>query len=1121
MTGKQADIERRPRSKSVLGRVFSGAIYLVSLVVVLLVIIVATLLIRVKSGPLAIPAVQQTVERLASDALSDFDVTVGEVSLVMDAEGWNTQVQLSDMIISSKTGQRIVALPIVRATVDPIASIRTGVEIETVDVIGAEIRVLRDRNGKFNFLPADRENTKVIGPDVIFANVNAAAVKRPLNALKLITMTDTQVTYVDQLNGQVWTSTKTLLKSERSDDVITADADIVLQSAGQEDTSAIVRFSYNVGADDFNFGLKFENAKTTVLADQVPALNFLRSFDAAITGSLNTAVTTNGVLGTLSGVLEAAEGQLLESPQSHPVKFDGIKAYFDYDKAADSFNFTQVTAESSIGKLSGESKVSLFRDNAGAVVSASGVMDLSKLELYPEGVFEKPVILDSAHANIHLTLSPLTLTLQDATLNVGSQKINLYGSSVAGDVYWNNSYLISFNEATRDEVMHYWPIIAKPKTRDWIKDNIQEGVAKNGRAHISSKNGAISVDFKFDIEDAQVRYLKTLPVLQRGFGKGHLTEKMFSASLSSGHVISPNGAIITLDGSTFDVPDLRAKPAIGEIDLKASSSIQGALHLLDEKPFEFLKKVNLEPNLGTGQAGVIGKLSVPLEKGITTNDVIFDAKAIVTGITSEVLVKGRTITADQMQLHANNEVFKLTGDAKLDGLLAKTEWIMPIGKEHKGRSSITSLVTLNDANLRILGIQFDKGTVTGDASGIFKIDFEKGHTPLYSLTSNMAGLGLNLGSLNWAKPKKTKGKLVVSGKLGDAFTIDALSIEAAGLKAKGAVLLNADNTFRRADFTNVTVDRWLNVTAAIEATSGGRNKITVSKGTADLRNVSFSKTGQGKSSAPMDIILDRLILADGLILTNLRAKLQSDKGLRGAYTAQVNGGAAIKGTIFPQQHGTAAEITSVNAGEVMRSADLYKKGIGGNLRMVVIPTEKEGEYKGTFQIKKFKVKQDSVLADILNGISVIGLVQQLSGDGIVFESVDGQFVLKPQGVELRKTSAVGASIGMTLDGTYNTTTTNVNFEGVVTPIYALNGTLERIFGKLFGRTKGEGLFSFVYKMSGPAKDPQIGVNPFSILAPGAFREIFRTDIPNVDAPQTKKPVAKSKSLDPVDFDTRN
>lgn len=137
----------------------------------------------------------------------------------------------------------------------------------------------------------------------------------------------------------------------------------------------------------------------------------------------------------------------------------------------------------------------------------------------------------------------------------------------------------------------------------------------------------------------------------------------------------------------------------------------------------------------------------------------------------------------------------------------------------------------------------------------------------------------------------------------------------------------------------------------------------------------------------------------------------------------------------------------------------------------------------------------------------MGLLQQLSGDGIAFETIDGQFTLKPEGVELRKTSAVGVSIGITLDGNYNSNTKHVNFEGVITPLYAVNGTFERIFGKVFGRRKGEGVFSFVYQVIGSSDAPKVSVNPLSILAPGVLREVFRKDIPEVgkaDVPKTEE-----------------
>jgi hypothetical protein len=71
----------------------------------------------------------------------------------------------------------------------------------------------------------------------------------------------------------------------------------------------------------------------------------------------------------------------------------------------------------------------------------------------------------------------------------------------------------------------------------------------------------------------------------------------------------------------------------------------------------------------------------------------------------------------------------------------------------------------------------------------------------------------------------------------------------------------------------------------------------------------------------------------------------------------------------------------------------------------------------------------------------------------------------------------------------------VNFEGVITPFYAVNGAFERIFGELVGRRKGEGIFGFTYQMRGLASAPDVVVDPLSILTPGAFREIFRQKPP--------------------------
>jgi len=97
--------------------------------------------------------------------------------------------------------------------------------------------------------------------------------------------------------------------------------------------------------------------------------------------------------------------------------------------------------------------------------------------------------------------------------------------------------------------------------------------------------------------------------------------------------------------------------------------------------------------------------------------------------------------------------------------------------------------------------------------------------------------------------------------------------------------------------------------------------------------------------------------------------------------------------------------------------------------------------------------------------------------------------LTPSAVDLRKGSAIGLSMGVSLAGLYDTASQRFDMQGVVSPLYLLNG-----IGSIL-TPKGEGLFGFAYKLRGTAADPQVNVNPLSILTPGMFRELFRAPAP--------------------------
>ncbi len=92
-------------------------------------------------------------------------------------------------------------------------------------------------------------------------------------------------------------------------------------------------------------------------------------------------------------------------------------------------------------------------------------------------------------------------------------------------------------------------------------------------------------------------------------------------------------------------------------------------------------------------------------------------------------------------------------------------------------------------------------------------------------------------------------------------------------------------------------------------------------------------------------------------------------------------------------------------------------------------------------------------------------------------------------MEILRGAAVGASLGISFAGVYRAADGALDLSGTISPLFILNG-----LGQIFGRP-GEGLFGFTYRLTGTASDPQVSVNPLSILTPGMFREIFRRPPP--------------------------
>jgi hypothetical protein len=372
----------------------------------------------------------------------------------------------------------------------------------------------------------------------------------------------------------------------------------------------------------------------------------------------------------------------------------------------------------------------------------------------------------------------------------------------------------------------------------------------------------------------------------------------------------------------------------------------------------------------------------------------------------------------------------------------------------------------------------------------------KGQGPSFSLSSNLAGLGLAIPQIGWSHGQDSKGRLEVSGRLGADMKVDAIRLEASGLKASGSVVLE-EGAFQNASFERVTIGNWLNVPLKIVARGQGRApRIEISGGRLDLSQTTLGTGGSagGASAAdspPIGARLDELVISSGISLRSFRGEFSTSKGFEGNFSGSVNGQALVEGRVVPQGSRSAFRLRSEDGGQVLKAAGLLKNASGGMFDLTMAPASAKGSYNGVLSMTGVRLKDAPAMAELLNAASVVGLLEQLGGQGILFNEVESSFQLTPRRVVVSKASAVGTSMGISMDGYYDLASGAMDMQGVVSPFFIVNG-----IGAIFTR-KGEGLVGFNYNLRGTSSDPNVQVNPLSIFTPGMFREIFRRPPPEI------------------------
>ena len=1064
--------------------------------------------------PVALPVwVVAEVETRANDALTaalpNAAMSVGGIEVLVD-DDWTPRLRLEDVRLLHQDGGTLLALPDVRLSFDPDAFLRDrALRPRDLRLIGSSIALRRRADGSFDLsFGAANPAAPVQGLAGLLAGLDRLLGTPLMSRLERIEAEAASLTLEDARSGRVWNVGDGRIRVENRPDALAAELGLTLVEGGAAPAQALVTLIRPKGQAEVRVTAAIDQVAAADIAAQAPVLAWLGVLDTQVSGRI-AAVVTDAGLTALEAEISLGAGALRPGGSARPIAFERAEMRLGYDPARGEITLSDLSVTSQTLRIRAQGHAypldaqgRIMTGALGAAVPGAflGQVSISDAQIDPEGLFERPLIFSSGAMDARLSLAPFRLDIgQMSLIEERGRRLSLSGRAEVVSGGWEVAVDLGLDAIAHDRLLQLWPKTAVVNTRNWVGQNVATGVLTDVRAAYRLAPGTeprLSLGYEFD--GAEVRFLRTLPPINGGRGRSSVEGKTYTMVLDKGTVQAPLGGDIDMTGSVFSVADITAKPAKADIRLKTDSSITAALSLLDLPPFGFMTKAGQRTDIASGRAVVDTSLVLPLARRIELKDVSYTVSGLLTGVSSDALVRGKTITAPQLTLLADPSGIKISGPGQIGQVPFDVTYAQAFGPEARGKSRIDGTVTLSPGTVAEFGIGLPAGMIGGSGVAQVGIALEKGAPGRLRLTSDLAGVTMQLPPVGWSKPAGTRGTLDVEATLGQPPQVSRLVLEAAGLAASGDIALRKGGGLERARFDRVTLNGWLDAPLDLVGRGQGRAPdIVLRGGTVDLRRFNRPVGGDGGGGAAagkLVVELDRLIVTDGIQLTGFQGDFGQNGGINGAFRASVNGAVPVVGAVIPSRHGTAVRLQSNDAGRVLAAAGIFKSVGGGSLDLQLTPRATKGHYDGAAQMANLRVRGASALAELLSAISVVGLLEQMNGEGIAFSSASAEFVLTPTALEVTRGSAVGASLGVSIAGLYGTRSKRLALQGVISPVYLING-----IGAVLTR-QGEGLFGFNFALGGTSDAPQVSVNPLSIFTPGMFREIFRSPAPVLRQP---------------------
>jgi len=766
----------------------------------------------------------------------------------------------------------------------------------------------------------------------------------------------------------------------------------------------------------------------------------------------------------------------------------------------------------------------LVRDQNKAFSQVLFVTTIDKIALNLPGVLVGPVSLRTIafrgrylFATKDIVLDHLDVAGAPLSLQAAAKVTLVPGESPAVEAKGQLSAL-----GIRD-LLRYWPLSVGAGARFWIDKNMPAGALGpvTFEAHMPAgvldqpalPDGALKVTIPLSGVDAN--YISGLTHLTQARGTATLTGNAFSADIASARI----GALTVSQGHAV-IPNLSAPASPGDFSARVSGAMPDILNLIDMKPLNYPTRFGIDKTQTKGAGNIDLSIHLPLRKNLNVDEVGISIKAAVTDF-SILLGEHTRLSDGSINFLIDNTKLNATGVASLADSKLTFDWNEDFRTKNPVTTRIAVKGTLGDGAREALNFRssdFLRGTVpisaalTGHRASLLNAD----------MTMDIAPAVLSLDLIGLNKPAGFPATAHVTATFGPESSIKAetMTISGPGVALSGNVAFDKEGHLTQVSFPNVHFGAANDFSFNLTKSAAGANIVVKGHSLDGSHLGGHGGGGDMNLEGPFHVSarLDRLMLRENVAVAPFALDVSGvgDRPASLSLSGSLSKTATISGAIAPADGGRKLTLSTNDAGLFVKGLYGFGSLKGGRIDFSATLPGKIGEpennnapdYLGKITVRDFKVLNQPFLTRLFTAGSLGGLSNLMQGQGIAVDKLEVPFSSRGGVVSVHDVKATGPAIGLTADGYIDRPKNTIALKGTMVPLFGINSVLGAIpvLGNVLVSKPGEGVFGMTYSIKGNADQPDLSINPLSVLTPGIFRRIFEGKMPTAaQAPSNQAP----------------